>query len=980
MPVAQDPSMEEYLDFIFPWDPQGETLYKSVTWTFYMEGQKKFANYAAQTKIDLVRLIETRARLPQADIYVAMGTQRMALAAQKVSRDGFPKANRVQQNMVSYNQIVLDIDVGKPPKPDGTPTSYKDTAEAVQALINLCQNNSLPQPTLVVNSGSGGIHVYWCTETPMTAEQWGKLAGGLQAAAIHDGLLFDPQVTVNPTLILRVPGTLNWKRDPVGHVQTMGGSKQRYDYMALYNALSTYVGSLSGVRQHPHHPINVSSRHSNFTDGVGQAAPIALADVAANCPTIADSLARAGDGDAEPLWNLMIYAATFTDDSEASAHALSSGDPRYTHMETEQKRSEKIMARGQGLGWPSCAQFSALSPHCKTCPLLVLNKSPFNHARRPVIQQIQTAQLAIGAVPNPDDLVPAPYWMDTNGEVYYNHTDKEGNTEAINLFERPILEAGINPQDGSLCFKTKISGTEFWASIPAGAHSQAGAMVKSFASIGRAGFNIPTHKYSFVRDFLVAWTTHLQKTHKQVHPVSYGWLPDMSGFTFADTTYLPNQKQTAFIGRAFSDMYKVVGDDQPFRAAMGLIHGNPALEVIVASSFAAPLTALIGTTSAVLSVVSPDSGVGKSTAIKIAQSVWGHPTKGIASLDDTNNAVREKIANLQSLPVYWDELTTAEATAEAVKMVFSFTQGKSKARMRRDATLADVNSFVTLFCTASNYSLSSTIFAGTGGTEAGGLRVFEFLVPPLTTTKVDNHTAMGLIQPLTNNYGSVGAQYSEFIVNNKDAIKKILDKVGTDLHKLHHFEAKERFWEVTMKVLITGAYIANAMKLTNFNIGAMNTFLSLELAKQRENLGHQGHTTLNDVAAAEEVLNRIMAEIRGKQMIITQFVPPAVGGGRPVKQNLISPDMMNISRLDNVWMQVGQLDGRIRFRVVDFNHHVRKMKLNPDQIITMLRRDYLIVQERMQIGAGVAAVELPGRSQCYDLTPFISPGSTHDLP
>ena len=196
---------------------------------------------------------------------------------------------------------------------------------------------------------------------------------------------------------------------------------------------------------------------------------------------------------------------------------------------------------------------------------------------------------------------------------------------------------------------------------------------------------------------------------------------------------------------------------------MKLIYGNTPLEIIVASAFAAPLVKLAFDSSVILSVYSHESGFGKTTAMKLAQAVWAHPVLGMSMLNDTAPSVIEKTGNLNNLPLYWDELKTEESLDDIVKLVFVIIQGRSKARLNRDATQKEVKASTTMFVIASNNGISDKVIHATPGTEAGWLRVFEMQVTDVPASlKAADGTS--LIIPLEDNYGVIGATYADFLV------------------------------------------------------------------------------------------------------------------------------------------------------------------------------------------------------------------------
>ena len=138
----------------------------------------------------------------------------------------------------------------------------------------------------------------------------------------------------------------------------------------------------------------------------------------------------------------------------------------------------------------------------------------------------------------------------------------------------------------------------------------------------------------------------------------------------------------------------------------------------------------------------------------------------MSTLADTTNSMMKKIADLKSLPVYWDELRTKDQLEKVIDIVFQVTQGKGKARLNKDITQAEAPSFTTMFVVASNYGIGDTVYSQTELTEAGGLRLFEIDAIPLRSTMA-NHDANQLMIPLQRNYGGAGAVYAEWIARNK---------------------------------------------------------------------------------------------------------------------------------------------------------------------------------------------------------------------
>jgi DNA primase len=113
---------------------------------------------------------------------------------------------RTHQNICAARSLFLDIDVGS----DGH--KYPTQVDALRALREFIQATGLPTPTIV--SSGYGLHVYWPLDQDVTPDQWRALAGKLKAATVAKGLKVDQSRTTDMASVLRLPGTLNHKREP----------------------------------------------------------------------------------------------------------------------------------------------------------------------------------------------------------------------------------------------------------------------------------------------------------------------------------------------------------------------------------------------------------------------------------------------------------------------------------------------------------------------------------------------------------------------------------------------------------------------------------------------------------------------------------------------------------------------------------------------------------------------------------------------
>jgi hypothetical protein len=938
-----------FLNLVFPWDQQHEQLYRCVS-TIIPDRKNPentrgiCINLAVQTYDDLVRLIDSRRGWRQANLYVALGLQRMANVAD-TSNDGYPKAIRKASNMVSMNSLFVDIDVGK----NG---SYATAADAQLGLEQFLQASGMPEPTMIVRSGGGGMHVYWCTAEAMPIAVWQPLADGLKECAKQLNFKIDPTITADSARILRVPTTFNYKYAQPALVKMDAiDAIRQYTAEGLTSVLSKYMvvqaqktGTGSGSS-------STSAWGQNFTANAEQTLPkLSIDTIAVNCPMTAQTLIDGGAGKAEPDWSQDMFLAAWTDDPVATAHRLSSGHAQYSKADTDKKLAEKQAAIASGkLGWPKCASFNHAA--CQTCPLLSQGRSPiyFGHQAKAQTQPLQPKYVV-------DPLMPPEYWRNANDHVITN-----GEYGPVDVLGYPILDGGIDVTTQELVLKTSVSGRDRWGAVSLTKHTGPGvceSLYKAAKIIVKGG----SVQQAIAKSFIMSWMTHLQTTKRQTTPKGLGW--SGKNFVFGDEMYTPNGPESIYRGNTGDEKYQRAGELKPWQDATALIKGNPTMEIIVASAFAAPLVALACDYSLTLSVFSHQSGFGKSTAMKLAQAVWGNPRTGMAALDDTDNFMGNRSSKLKHLPLYWDELKTKDQFDKLVKIVFQNAQGRSKGRLNRNSTEMEIGTATTMLIVASNHGIASTVYRATDGTNAGGLRVFEVEAHPLVGG-VPASVSEQLMIKLNENYGCPGAVYADFIVRNRAAVEQVVTQISDDLDPLFHFEANERFWKNTMVTLIAGASLANAAGLATFDIAGIRHYLYEALRDLRGSLSGQTYTMAGP-DAGEGLMAEMQADLRGRNMIVTDYVPtPALGRAT----RTVTADFFDPQRTGDIWMQVGKLDHRILVRIRPFNDWLSKHNYHPDQALKILRRDYFIVPRRTSIGAGVEGLRgAQNRSDCWDMT------------
>lgn len=204
--------------------------------------------------------------------------------------------------------------------------------------------------------------------------------------------------------------------------------------------------------------------------------------------------------------------------------------------------------------------------------------------------------------------------------------------------------------------------------------------------------------------------------------------------------------------------------------------GHSPLELMSVMSLSAVLVAYIGEELALdtqIVHISGNSTIGKSTAMKLAISMFGYPDvkkRGLfTTYNSTDNALIRKISGINGVPIAFDELSMSKID-NFTEVIYRITNGTDKDRLNKNLEIRKTESWLTTVLSNGEKSLVKS------ANKNAGIQVRVLEIDDLVWTK-DAKNAERINQIIMNNYGHIGIEFAQFVMEKgKDEIKNIYEK------------------------------------------------------------------------------------------------------------------------------------------------------------------------------------------------------------
>jgi len=776
---------------------------------------------------------------------------------------------------VSCRVLWVDIDVGEG-------KHYETLREALRALLAASPGPMTPQ--IVVDSG-GGLHGYWVLDTAQSLADWQSIAYRMKQWLQDQGVRGDLGLTADSGRVLRLPGTANMKTGtarPCRVLKDFGGYTSvdhlRATLPAVSNLETPTIGGLFAADDGGLVP--EEDRRPSFTE-----------EIVKKCFVLNAVGVSRGAGDDEPLWKDALGAIARTEDASQYAHIFSDGHRDYNAAAVDMKLAERAQHKPI-----TCSQLrdSYTACHgtdlCLTCPHNGVVKAPIALGYKDVEPE---------AVPNT-----APYPLEVRSDGTYLHTrDAEGNKTLKKLTPTRLISARAvcGPDNHGDYISKLVCGLE--------RHGRLEERAFDMKELGQHATRRYTHLIgnnislddNVVKDFsngLRSWHRQLQEAGQEVTPILHlGWFGhkhgEYAGFaTGGEFIMRDPSAQTPYleVGELLAQSYVAHGSPDIWRLAAEQVmeSGMPELMVPIYAAFASAIAPFNTDAAAVINLYTDQSGVGKTTAMQVAAAVWGDPTVAVNSMNDTVNALANKAATLNNLPLLWDEVRGNEdLDRHMMEFLFRVPQGRSKERMTGDGGKSNTFAkFRLMAVLASNAPINTAALER--GSDAAMARIFSVELPP--GIRYDDPTKRHAFADLRHNYGHAGPEFIRYVAQNQKKVRELCRRLDDTLRAKHKPKAADRMLVTTIAQLVAAAQILHQTGILASDVPRFLACLEAQYAKMLE-LHERMKTETSTVIPIEQYLNSdrvngiVVTEMhqprRGKPKNRDEFVlqPPQLGGG-----------------------------------------------------------------------------------------------------
>ena len=745
--------------------------------------------------------------------------------------------NRTHDNALYFRSLWMDIDCGPTkgvPNEKGKVEGYLDQQTGLAELKRFCKAVGLPQPILI-NSGNG-IHAYWLLDRTLNQTEWKPLAKQLKALCKEHNLIVDEKV-FEASRVLRPLNSANFKSDPPKPVEVWNEHTQ----VLSYEQMRDLLGAPEPEPEQPDFiPRSMSPMMEALMHNKVKRFKTIMMKGENGCAQLNYCFENQDQVD-EPLWQSALSITAFCVDGDESAHKMSKNHPEYDPSEVDNKL-RNIRKRG---GPHHCETFAERNPgYCDGCQHQGKIKSPIMLGieiaeadpddNEFIVEDEDTGAQTRYVIPE----YPFPFFRGKNGGVYRKSDDAESEAEKVYEHDFYLVKRMQDPERGEVAlFRLHLpqDGVREFA-LPATAICSKDSLRGILAEQGIITYKGQGENLAM---YVVTALKNMQfERRAEMMRMQFGWADGDSKFIVGDREIT---KDGVFYSPPSSTTEDLVpkihpqGEFEKWKEVFNL-YAKPGLEphaFAALTAFGSPLLKFTGLEGAIINVIHPESGTGKSTILYMCNSVTGQPKDLTSMFKDTLNAKIHQLGVMNNLANTIDEITNMSGM-DFSDLAYSISQGRGKNRMNgMTNTLRKNNTkWQGISLCSSNASFYEKLGVSKSTPDGESMRLLEYRIEPNEIIPVDVGKAM-FDHQLRENYGHAIEPYAQWLVNNLEEAIRIMRQVQAKIDKEVQFSARERFWSGVVACNIAGGLIARSLGLHDYDMKAIYEWVKVMLSEMR---------------------------------------------------------------------------------------------------------------------------------------------------
>lgn len=865
------------------------------------------------------------------------------------------KGKRTADNAEYLRSMFIDMD------------GYESKKAAAQALGSFLEEtglDALGTPWIVASGG--GLHCYWSLTHAVPVGMWKPAAERFKRLCKQQQLSIDMSVTADAARVLRIPGTFNYKPkyDSPRPVKLLAQGTP-VDFEAFDERVTALLGNnapapvqaplaLPGAR-----PVQTSTTVQLVANSVTHFKNILVQTKAGTgCGQLTHFVEHAADDGMEPLWRAWLSQAKYCADGDRAAAWLSK-----LHPYDEERMQQKLQAIK---GPYSCVTFDGINPGvCSGCKHFSKITNPLALGRELVADNTEKVLEIVPADPEDPDappitvtrpVPPKGYSYGAKGGVYCERIVEEADgtkrKQQVMILPYDLFVVDLLNKDGehTVHMVADRPGKPVDVLMPQRCAVSKDELLKALAQqniIAAFGAGNDKNLFDYVRACVEQVSTSKQALKI---PNQYGWQEDNS-FVYSGKIYLPDGTTRTVPMPDLANLTRITrskGTLEEWRRFPQLLIKRELYDLLTMGciAFGAPLMRFSQMSALTFHAGSTDSGTGKSLALSLLNSVWGHPIQYRTGKSTSPVTMQQRMGNLNSLPFTSDEITHKSRQDMEWFPGFIFDaaegQGKEKSEAHHNRERLNLVTWATLVFLTSNTHMHDYMSGARQHTSQGELlRMLEWTPEQKLEWTADEED---VIKSLNANHGVAGERYTRWLVQNRETAERIYKEVLQRLKVEWKMSGDERYWAAGCAAVVAGAILASSKYADIIDMPVDKIIASLKSMVDKARV-----VVRSGARSAEDVLNAFTRENYGQFVVLklsNGSLIAELGNGQAIDQTITRSKVMG--RVEHELTKRGFVDYFIEENIMkahcvtlSFGYEAFKSKLHALYGVQFVRKDMM---------------------------------------